>query len=140
MAAVRLQTCPVLTGRAGGLRDEGTTRIHGRGFDLSECAPVSLDHCFAVSKICGPGTDRAGMVSAPVHELHPRSGFPDGLFPLPDIPGLLGSMRLTMPLPDAAAAPAAGKLWHTSLFSWPVVLRQWVLHIRYFLLRQQRLL
>jgi hypothetical protein len=80
------------------------------------------------------------MVSAAVHELHPRSGFPNGLFPLPDHAGLLGDMWLAVHLPGASAAPAAGELRHTFLCARPVVLRQRVLRIGYILLRQQRLL
>jgi hypothetical protein len=80
------------------------------------------------------------MVSAAVHELHPRSGFPDGLFSLSNNAGLLGNMRPAMPLPAASAAPAASELWHIFLCAGPVVLRQRVLPIRYILLRQQGLL
>jgi hypothetical protein len=133
-------TYRLLTGRAGGLRDEDTTRIHGRGLDLSERAPVSLGCRFAVARICFRRRARARILSAPVHELHPRSEFPDGLFPLPDICGLLGNLWLAMHLPDASAAPAAGELWHAFLCAGSVVLRQRVLRIRYILLRQQRLL
>jgi hypothetical protein len=80
------------------------------------------------------------MVSAPVHELHSRSGVSHGLFPLPDNAGLLGNMWPAMPLPAAAAAPAAGELRHAFLLAGPVVLRQRVLRFRYILLRQQGLL
>lgn len=80
------------------------------------------------------------MVSAAVHELHPRSGFPHGLFPLPDNAGLLGNMWLAVRLPGASAAPAAGELWHVLLCAGSVLLRQWVLPIRHILLRRQRLL
>jgi hypothetical protein len=59
---------------------------------------------------------------------------------LPDISGLLGNMWPFLPLPAAAAAPAAGELWHAFLLAGPVLLRQRLLRIRYFLLRQQRLL
>jgi hypothetical protein len=74
-----------------------------------------------------------------VVELHPRSGFPHGLFPLLRKQGLRANMW-PMPLPGASAAPASGELWHIFLCAGPVVLRQRVLRIRYILLRQQRLL
>ena len=141
MVGVPAQTCPVLTGRAGGLPDEGPTRIHRRSLDLPDRAPVSLGCRFAVSRTCFRRRARSGGdLSAPVLELHPRSGFPDGLLPLLPKGGLRAHMWLTMPLPEASATPAASELWHTFLCAGPVVLRQRVLRIGYILLCQQRLL
>jgi hypothetical protein len=113
---------PVPTGRAGGLRDEGATRIHGRGIDLSERAPVSLGCRFVVSSSCCARRARSGIQSAPVLEAPPRSGSPDGQWP------------------DASAASVTCGLWHAFLCAALVVLRQRVLRIRYILLCQQRLL
>ena len=140
MVGVPAQTCPVLTGRAGGLPDEGPTRIHRRSLDLPDRAPVSLGCRFAVSRTCFRRRARSGGdLSAPVLEFIPIR-IPRRAAPVASKGRIASSYVAYHALAEASATPAASELWHTFLCAGPVVLRQRVLRIGYILLCQQRLL